>query len=606
VSGRLLAQGFEVSGKQGIPNLLRPDYKTVVDISGGVNYSKPPDQLADRESPDMLNLVYLNKVLCVDFGFRKIGGPVFGTPQQVLEWTNNLGVTFDVLVTTQLAYTLNAGTQDWVPIPASASAAPTANGPVTGAGNNPSILFTGSATWTTGQNVAVLTSDGHYLVGPASGTTSPVTIGSPLPVGVNITGGASLIATQTLGGSQNFPITWVGDPIRNTLIFSNCKGPLMEFNGTTCVVLPGSPPFTVAGPIARFHNTLVVGGTVEGGVTRPYRVRRSATGDSTNWTTLDAGFDDLTDTNDGIVGMVLVNPYLAILRRKSIVRASYYGVGTQVLWYDYGLTGTGSLGSQSFCPTKTASVIVTESGVYIYGGDYGLTEISQNIFDGFLSYSGELNPAQEDAMFLQYVEILDETWIFYPDHQHTVPNTVWRYKHKTGTWFKRQFPAGFTFVGAGRFKPQAANRWIDLAGTRWIDRHKPWNARANLANYRSMMLCGADKQIYLYDFNTTTTDAGNVISWYFVSKDYPLPDNWETIDGLVFYGKGIVDLVEISTDFGRTYTVLGTNVVLGPTWARHDVDCSITTEFVRVRFSGTDPSFKLSWFSFKHMFASER
>jgi len=32
----------------------------------------------------------------------------------------------------------------------------------------------------------------------------------------------------------------------------------------------------------------------------------------------------------------------------------------------------------------------------------------------------------------------------------------------------------------------------------------------------------------------------------------------------------------------------------------------LTCNFVRIRFSGVDPSFKLSWFAFKTMYASEQ
>src|SRR4029077_4955182 len=140
---------------------------------------------------------------------------------------------------------------------------------------------------------------------------------------------------------------------------------------------------------------------------------------------------------------------------------------------------------------------------------------------------------------------------------------------------------------------------LDLVGTRWIDRHKPWNARSSLQNYHGILLCGqSPPQVFLYDFNRTTTDDGFPIPWRFVSKDYPIPANWTTLDGLTFYGKGIVNLVEISIDYGVTWRELAKNVLLGPTWKRADAFCSLTCEFIRLRFSGDDPSFKLSWFAF--------
>ena len=124
--------------------------------------------------------------------------------------------------------------------------------------------------------------------------------------------------------------------------------------------------------------------------------------------------------------------------------------------------------------------------------------------------------------------------------------------------------------------------------------------------FRQILLCGTDGQVYVYDFNTTVSDNGLPIPWFFVTKDYPLPQEWRALDGIALYGKGIIDSVEASVDYGVTWHQLGYSIVLGPTWSQQDVDCSLTCAFVRIRFSGKDPSFKLSWFAFKTLSASER
>lgn len=590
------------------PPAIRPDYKIITDISGGLNVSRPPDQIADNESPDLLNLVYVNRVMCVDFGFKAFGSPVLGVPQQPITWIDNGNVEHTFLVTTRTIYIWDNALLDWALHPFVTAGDPASNAPVAGTGANPAIPFPGTAHWLTGEPIGVQMDNGHWLVGPAGGTTSPVTIGSPLPVGRSIPSGRTIWSGAGLTADGQRPVSWASDPGRNILIVVNGHDVPLAVSPTNFIALGGLSgiPLTAANYVARYHGVTVLGGTVEGGTAFPYRIRRSATGDSTNWTTLDSGFDDLIDTNDAITGLMVVNPYLIVLRADSIVRASYYGIGLQVFWYDYALDSTGTIGAQAFDSTKVSSVIVSESGVYQYTGDYGLTDLGEKVFNSFLSYSGELNPATEDVLFVQYVPILDETWIFYADGKASFPNTILRYVHKTGAWFRRRFAAPLAIVGVGFFKPQAATRWIDLLGSRWIDRHKAWNSRVNLQNYNSILLCGAAGQVFLYDFNKTTTDAGTPIPWYFVSKDYPLPENWQTLDGLAFYGKGIVDLVEISTDYGVTWHQLGSAITLGPTWARADVSCSLTAQFVRIRFSGMDPSFKLSWFAFKTMYASER
>lgn len=560
----------------------------------------------------MLNLVYMNKVLCVDFGLRTLGSKVFGTPMQPIEFVQpSTGSKFELLVTTRTLYMYDAAITDWVPVPSNTTSNALVNGLQTGPfGATVSIPFTGTAQWTTGQLVGIQMNNGVYLVGNAGGTTSPVTISNAIAYGgATIANGATIFPLPTFTSDASLPVDYCFDPHAGWALFTNGFDLPQYFDGNVCKPITNiSGVLSTCRQIKRYHGVTVVGYTTESGQTYPFRIRRSATNDSTNWTTLDSGFDDLVDTGDGITDILLINPYLAIIREQSVVRASYYGVGAQVFWYDYGLSSTGALSGQAAVATKLASVIVTEPGIYEYRGDYGITDIGDKIFNTLLSYSGELHTDITQNMFLLYVPILDETWIFYADQTMSWPAKVFRYNHKTGTWFKRQFDSSLSFAGAGLFSLWGtAVRWVDLGTTRWIDRHRPWNARANQPKYHQLLLCGAtDNQVYLYDWNTSTQDNGKPIVWYFVSKDYPIPDEWKTLDGLVFYGKGIVDLVEISTDGGVSYHQLGQNISMGTTWARANVDCSLTCDFVRVRFSGKDPSFKLSWFAFKTMHASER
>lgn len=591
---------------------IKPDYKIILDISGGMNTNRPPDQLDDRESPDMLNLVYVNKVLSVDFGVRPLGSKVFGIPQQPIEFKQvTTGSKFELLVTSRTLYQYSAALTDWVPVPTQTGGNATVNGGIVGTGANPSVAFTGAATWTNGQLVGIIMDNGLYLVGTTGGTTSPVTVGSPLPVGRTIANGATIFPLPTFTSDASIGVSWTVDPSHGWLMFVNGFDLPQYFDGNVCKPIPNvSGVVSTARQIIRYHGVTILANTTESGIVYAYRIRRSATNDPTNWTTLDSGFDDLVDTGDQITDLILVNPYLAVVRENSIVRASYYGIGVQVLWYDYGLSSTGSLSIHSSTPTKTAAVVVTEPGIYQYNGDYGLVDIGDKIFNTLLSYSGELHTDLPLNIFLLYVPILDETWLVYADQTMQWPAKVFRYNHKTNAWFKRQFGGGLSFAGIGLFSLWGtATRWIDLGTTRWIDRHRPWNARANQPLFHQILLCGAtDNQVYLYDWNTTTQDNGTPISWYYVSKDYPIPDEWKTLDGLVFYGKGIVNLVEISTDGGVSYHQLNLEgpVNMGTSWTRANVDCSLTCDFVRVRFSGTDPSFKLSWFAFKSMHASER
>ena len=588
--------------------MIRPAYKVVKDLAGGLNVSRPPDQIEDNESPDMLNLVYAMRVLSVDTGFNLFGGKVLGQPQRVVQWTLSSGTTFYVLLTTKTLYIYDSDISDWVPVPTNVTANPTVTTEITGTGAaTTSVVFTGSATWTSGQLISVRREDGGYLLGVAGGTSSPVVISASLLVGEKLASGTEISPTATFTATGKLPTSYAVDPTQGWLMFVNGSDPPQAFNGSTCFVLPGTAavPIDTASYITRYHSVTVLLSTVESGVAYNYRVRRSATGNSGVWDSLNAGFDDLADTDDAIQGVFTVNPYLVIPRRKSVIRASYYGVGYQVFYYDYGLSNAGVIGAQAWTPTKRDSLLISDSGIYQYVGDYNLTDVGDKVFNYVLNYTGELNPLGEDLLFGIYIPNIDESWFIYPAASSDYPNKILRYSHKGGGWFPRLLDSKLAFLGAGTYIGGTSRTWNDLIGS-WAVQSWSWNWRGLIQSYASLLFCGAlDNQVYIYKFFDSPTDNGAVIPWYFTTKDFVMPEDWETLDGLVFYGQGVIGKVELSLDFGVTYKVFGTNIVLGTTWSRQELDFSLTTDFVRVRFSGTDPAFKLSWFALKHMFASE-
>ena len=588
--------------------MLRPTYKVVKDLAGGLNVSCPPDQVGENESPDMLNLVYSMRILSVDTGFNPFGGKVLGQPQRVIQWVLSNGTTFYVLLTTRTLYTYDSNISDWVPVPTGTTANPTVTADVIGTGAaTTSVAFTGTATWTSGQLVSIPTAGGGYFLGVTGGTTSPVVVSASLAAGQKLAAGAEIYPAATFTATGQLPTSYAADPTQDWLMFVNGSDPPQAFNGSICFVIPGTSavPIDTALYIARYHGVTVLLSTVEAGVAYNYRVRRSATGNSGVWDSLNAGFDDLSDTDDAIQGAFTVNPYLVVPRRRSIVRASYYGVGYQVFYYDYGLSNAGVIGAQAWTPTKKDSLIISDSGIYQYAGDYSLTDVGDKVFNYLLNYTGDLNPLGEDLLFGLYIPNIDESWFVYPAASSAYPNKILRYNHKVGGWFPRLLDSKLAFLGAGTYVGGTSRTWNDLVGS-WTVQTWSWNWRGLIQSYTSLLFCGAlDNQVYDYKFFNSPTDNGAVIPWYFTTKDFVMPEDWETLDGLVFYGQGTIGTVELSLDFGVTYRVFGTNVAMGPTWSRQEIDFSLTTEFVRARFSGTDPAFKLSWFALKHMFASE-
>ena len=589
---------------------IRPDYKVIRDLRGGINTSQPPDQIADNEAALASNLTYMNRVLCVDFGVAAAGSPLFGSPQQPMLWTDAAGANHSLVATTKTLYVWNTSQQDWLPVTNASTNGATTNSLTTGAGTNPSVSFTGSASWTTGKNVAALMDNGLYLVGPAGGTTSPVTIQTPLPVGRSIPSGNALLSVVTFTATGALPVNSCPDPQRNVLFITNGADHVQIYDGTKCIDEPNlvSAGFTAARYIARMNFIMCLGAVTDNGTFYTYRIRRSATGDSTNWTTLNAGFDDLVDTNDDITGLFLLNQNLCITRRSTIMTASYYGIGQQVLWYNYALSETGSIGLQSSGTTGLNSVIFDDTGIFTFNGSAIPVDVGEKVFNAIATYTGDLVPGTNDKIFTFYNPLLNETWILYEAGSQAAPASMWKFNHKIGCWHRRDFMAPLAVSSVGPFSRGAPDAtWATWTGD-WLSDNLPWNSAAGQAAFNTLLFAGADSgdtSVYEYNYQNAT-DAGTPIAWSYTSKSFPIPDEVEMLDGLVFYSQGTIALVEVSTDGGVTFVPWATNVGSGAYWSRNEVDGQIASGFYCIRLSGTDPAFKLSWWASKMIPASEK
>jgi hypothetical protein len=245
--------------------------------------------------------------------------------------------------------------------------------------------------------------------------------------------------------------------------------------------------------------------------------------------------------------------------------------------------------------------MVSQSGVYGYAGDYGLTPVGDPIYNYMLGPFGNLDPTNDEHLFFFYVQQLDEVWLFYPSTGNAYCDTLLRFSLKYKNWFVRKFLS--TMSGAATIFNTSSQEWIQIVGT-WQQRAgNVWNQRASAGNFPLVLLCAyVDRVTYLYDY-TSQTDAGSVITWYAITKDYPILDQKLILDGINVYAKGTA-LFEVSIDSGLTYQTIGT-LAFGQALSRQNLDFELTGNFFRFRISGTDPLFQLSDISYRYMTGSE-
>ena len=614
-----------------LQNLIRPKYDITSNLKGGLNVSAPADQIPADAFQDIQNLQYVGGVLQVDSGYLQYGYRVAGNPLQPIQYELTNGDRVSCLVTTVAFYTWNTGLQDWVlgmtPIATTTvtdavSGTPWTTdyasdyGPVIDIGGTG--VTVGSLTGVSiGDVVSILCTNGRYFTSTVTSVntgTNVVTFFDNLLPGYAIAPGAMTeFYTPYNGGA--YSISWTVDPTTDALIWTNGVDPVQSFLGGTNAPLlglygnptadPVVPPIaTTARLLVRFQSYTIAIGTTEGGNYKPYRFRYSTPVSSTEWDPTvyaAAGFNDLTDSADEIVAVSKVGGNLVLGRESSIMLVSYWGTAYATWYFQYTLTNAGVLGGHGMEQSKDVIALVSESGVYGYIGDFSLHDIGDAIFNYMLGALGDLDPSNNNNLFLFYNQQYDEMWIFYPTVGNTYCNKILRFSFKYKNWHVRYLLS--QIAGAGiEFNPSGKS-WNQLIGT-WQQQNFTWSQRTAAGNYPLILLAAyEDRVTYVYDYRTQT-DNGAVIPWYLVTKDYPVLDQKLIFDGITAYGKGNNVLVELATSDGTDWATVGT-MNFGTTFTKQMLDFQATSDFFRLRISGTDPNFQLSDLAPRYLEASE-
>jgi hypothetical protein len=103
----------------------------------------------------------------------------------------------------------------------------------------------------------------------------------------------------------------------DTLMITNGRDNIQKYTGTgLCVDLGGSPP--KAKYIETVGEYVLLGNITDGGTEYPSRVQWCDTGEIEDWSSGNAGFIDLLDNDQQIIGMKKLNENIVVFKEKSI------------------------------------------------------------------------------------------------------------------------------------------------------------------------------------------------------------------------------------------------------------------------------------------------
>lgn len=580
-------------------------------LSGGIHTEKAPNELAPNEVVECLGLHLVAGRLVVDTGYVPFSHEYDGIAQLPFQALFADGTSVELLVTSTTVYRYASEIPQWQLVSLNAVRLTTAPA----AGGDQALDLDDVSDIAAGTVIGVILDDGTQFVsfaqGPPVGNT--ITLDAPLPVGSTVALGNEVAVGVELHGDPTISqVSAVLFPGNEWIIFSNGIDPIMYYYQGVVTELAGLPTNTTCATMAVFHSMLFIGNTTENGTHLPGRVRQSDLADPEGWTPgVDgiAAIYDLLDTPDYIFALKTLGPWLICYRAASVMRASFIGALNEIVYWEYMSQQDGIQSQGAVADVGAAHILIGTNNVYAYTGDYTLPPIGEPVFQNFLARDGDLYAPAKATIFTVYVPALREVWIFYPSSEvapapdyPTYPNKTLRYNVALRSWQTREFAD--LFVAAGMYLPQSITTWATAPGL-WNDViwARPWNSRLNVQNIPNVFLCpAAAQQLYVYEF-AAQTDAGAVIEFELVTRQYGDGGEftrWERVD---FTGTGGAT-VETSQDEGVTWLPLGT-LALGTTPSVQTLWIDTTSSRLQFRIAGTDSAFALRYASVACEFDSE-
>lgn len=571
------------------------DYKVLENLIGGLNVAEDSSALEDNELVSARNIIIQKQRLQNDTGYVTFGDDVVGIAQADYQFTKKNGSSELLLITTETFYRFDEVMLEWEYV---SDGTDTTVGVQANAGDTV-VTLTDATGFADGDRIGIALDNGVQLKTTISGAPAGnvVTLADAIPVGRTANVGAATVKAVSLSGDLNNHVIGITLPSHDWFVFTNGVDIVKRYDGSTVEDVPNLPSSgnVVCQTLALYNNCLFLINCTEGGTAFPRRIRRSNSADPTDWTTGIAGFDDLYDAEDHLLGAELLGPYLIVYAERSIIRGEFIGTGGINFKFDTMVRGEGVISSTAVADAGDVHYCICQSNIYAYRGGFDLEPVGDKVYYKIFGSQGEMNPSFKHRSFTFYVEELDEVWFFYPSTSSENCDRMLRVNLAEETWAERQFAEAF--VGFGFYTSQVNRKWNTLVGS-WLQQTWKWNDRTITASSPTTHLMPAvGTKVLEYDY-VATLDNGATIPYNVETKDFVSPDVSQRFDMLELQIRGTGVEVHYSIDSGGSWNSLGT--ITRNTMGRVRMHAQFVFERIRFRFSGTqDLQLRSVGFSYK-------
>jgi hypothetical protein len=313
------------------------------------------------------------------------------------------------------------------------------------------------------------------------------------------------------GGPENL-FTW--EVSQNSIVASQGIDPVIRtpFDLTYARLSPDCPP---ARYMTRGADRLILGDTLEGGLRKPFRIRRCVAGDHTDWTGVGSGFTDLGEFPYHLYNLRKIGTRIAAYTEKSVWIGVRTGNAAAPLEWQPIITESGLFAPHTLTGRRNLHMYLGTDDVYEFNGT-GATGVVSAVIDEVYR---QLNPEFESKMFGQCLNETQEALFFVCTGHNRIPDRVWAYNWGRSAWYPWTV-SGHQCSTLHRVGNIAI--W-DAFPIPWDTFPLEWNAVSLSEAYPALLTGHKDGKVYVWNHGIMS-DEGVAIPCYWSSKELSAND----------------------------------------------------------------------------------
>lgn len=355
-----------------------------------------------------------------------------------------------------------------------------------------------------------------------------------------------------------------------------------------------------------FYSHLLLGHTIESDVVNPLRIRWSDTGNYKDFSSGNASFFDLVETDDHVVSLRLLLDRCILYKASSIWEITYVGYPT-MFTYSPIITNIGCEAPDTIVNYSGTHIFLGTDNVYIFNGRE-LLPIGDNIKEDLFGKDSILNRSMIHRCTATAIEHYNEYWLAVPTSGAYNPNVLYVFNFKTKEWTKRSLDPALCMDYAFE---NLALMWQDAKGI-WLQSLNTWEDIVEAERLQTLTISGTvypGSTVYFDTKQTPTVfigQTGQVVKavWdnklvqgkyptaYVVTKNLTTDEKGRWVEFQAEVAEGGIELF-YSIDEGNTWTSLGVKSNTSSQFKYLNWYMNVTTEDMMFKLVWTDSEAKV-------------